>query len=360
SFGNTPKMMAFFNEFTGMTYPHAKYAQVAVADFIYGGMEHTTCTTQTDLYLQDEIARKEYPYPGEMLAAHELAHQWFGDLLTCRDWSHGWLNESFATYFESLWMEKSLGKDEFRYELYQNYKTYILEDTEEYRRPIVTNQYVSPSDVFDRHLYEKGALVLHSLRGMIGENGFRKSIQHYVKKHANQNVITEDLLTAIRETTGKNVTQWFDQFIYRSGHPALKTECSYDEKKKRVTVRIIQTQPGELYNLPLTIRIDAGKNTIREEKIIHEKENVFTFPLEKRPHNVVVDPDVFVLKAMNTIKPRDMWMHQLAHDPHVVHRISAALNLALIAGEDELLALENALKNDSFWGVRAEIATALG
>ncbi|MEK6970794.1 MAG: M1 family metallopeptidase, partial [archaeon] len=238
SFGNTPSMMGFFSEYTGYAYPHQKYAQVAVADFIYGGMEHTTCTTQTDLYLQDAIAHDEYPYPGEMLAAHELAHQWFGDLITCRDWSHAWLNESFATYFEALWMEHSLGKDEFAYEMFTNYRSYMEEDKNRYRRPIVTNQYAEPSDLFDRHLYEKGALILHTIRGLLGEKGFRESIREYVHRHAGKTAITEDLITTIRETTGKNLTQLFDELIYRGGHPEIRVASHYDSKKKEANAHV--------------------------------------------------------------------------------------------------------------------------
>jgi aminopeptidase N len=360
SFGNTPQMIQFFSEYTGYTYPHKKYAQVAVADFIYGGMEHTTCTTQTDLYLQDETAHNEYWYPGEMLAAHELAHQWFGDLLTCRDWAHGWLNESFAVYFECLWMEKKFGKKEYQYELYQNYRTYTDEDKNKYRRPIVTNTYVEPSDIFDRHLYEKGCLLLHSIRGMLGDEAFQRSIGDYVKKHAGGSVITEDLLQSFRSNSGKNLTQFFDEFIYRGGHPELKVESYYDSKKKQTVLRVIQTQSGDLYHFPVSVKIiPKNGKAIIETKQIAEKENVFTFPMKTIPFNVVFDPEVVVLKGITTIKSRDMWNYQLKNDPHVIHRISAANELAKFASEGDILAIENAMRNDPFWGVRAESALAL-
>ncbi len=361
AFGNTPKMMKFFSEFTGFTYPHSKYAQVAVADFIYGGMEHTTCTTQTDLYLQDEIAHAEYAYAGEMLAAHELAHQWFGDLITCRDWAHGWLNESFATYFETLWMEHSLGKDEFRYEMFANYKSYIDEDKNRYRRPIVMNTYVQPSDLFDRHLYEKGALILHGIRSMIGEEVFRKSIQAYVKAHAHGTAITEDLLTAFRHTSGKNLTQYFDEFIYRAGHPELKVESYYDSSKKEARMRVVQTQSGDQYHFPVKVAFyPASGKPIIEEKMINEKENTFTFKTNAKPKNMVFDPEVSILKGIVNIKSREMWYYQLENDPHVTHRISAAMEIAKFASEEDLQKLEKCMKHDSFWGVRAEVALALG
>ncbi len=113
SFGKTPKMLRFFNERIGYKYPYAKYAEIAVREFIFGGMENTSCTTQTDATLHDARAHKDYS--SEPLVAHELAHQWFGDLLTCKDWAHAWLNEGFATYFELLWKEHEHGEDEFAY-----------------------------------------------------------------------------------------------------------------------------------------------------------------------------------------------------------------------------------------------------
>ncbi|MDZ4256917.1 MAG: M1 family aminopeptidase, partial [archaeon] len=126
-FKNTPQCLAFFSEYTGFEYPHNKYAQVGVADFIYGGMEHTTCTTMTDNILQDDIIHAEFDARPQQLIAHELAHQWFGDLLTCKDWSHGWLNEGFATFFEMLWQEHR-NKDEGRYAFYQDIQIYLQED----------------------------------------------------------------------------------------------------------------------------------------------------------------------------------------------------------------------------------------
>ena len=145
-----------------MPYPYAKYAQVAVSDFIFGGMENTSATTQTADTLHD--ARAHLDFKSDPLVAHELAHQWWGDLLTCRDWAHAWLNEGFATYFEALWCEENLGADEFAWNVRQDREAYLEEDGNHYRRPIVCNRYRTPIELFDRHLYEKGSLVLHMLR----------------------------------------------------------------------------------------------------------------------------------------------------------------------------------------------------
>jgi aminopeptidase N len=172
AFGNTPKMIEFFERRIGVPYPYAKYAQVAVSDFIFGGMENTSATTQTADTLHD--ARAHLDFTSDPLVAHELAHQWWGDLLTCRDWSHAWLNEGFATYFEALWCEEDKGADEFAWNVRQDRDGYLDEDSRHYRRAIVTNKYRAPIELFDRHLYEKGSLVLHMLRRTVGDELFFK------------------------------------------------------------------------------------------------------------------------------------------------------------------------------------------
>ena len=201
AFDKTPKMMQFFAEKIGVPYPWAKYSQVTVADFIFGGMENTSATTMTDYLLHDERAHQDYST--DSIVAHELAHQWWGDLLTCRDWSHGWLNEGFATYFDLLFKEYDLGVSEFRYAVYQDARSYLQEDSGHYRRPIVNNVYNQPVDLFDRHLYEKGGLVLHMLRFVLGDELFWKAMRHYCVKHQGKSVTTEDLQRAHRGGHGQ-------------------------------------------------------------------------------------------------------------------------------------------------------------
>ena len=226
----TPAMLRFFNKVTGAKYPYPRYAQTFVADFIFGGMENISATTLTDTSLLDKRASLDADADG--LLAHELAHQWFGDLLTCRDWSHGWLNEGFATYFEALFTESAKGIDEFRYELHSNTQIYMGEDGNRYRRPIVNNVYHEPIDLFDRHLYEKGSLVLHMIRTVLGDALWTKAIHHYVRKHRSTNVTTPDFQRAITEATGRNIDWLFDQYVYRGGHPALKVAFEWDDARE--------------------------------------------------------------------------------------------------------------------------------
>ncbi|MES4792040.1 MAG: hypothetical protein C4321_02805 [Chloroflexota bacterium] len=207
TFGRTPAMVELFARLTGVPYPWAKYSQVVVRDFVFGGMENTSATTMTENILLDAKAKRDAD--SDDLVSHELAHQWFGDLLTCRDWSHGWLNEGFATYFEMLWDEHHHGLDRYRQGVIENTRLYL---EERYWRPIVTNVFHDPIDIFDRHLYEKGSLVLHMLRGELGDEAFFRCIQRYVRDHVEQNVITQDLVDTIAAETGRSLEWFFDQW----------------------------------------------------------------------------------------------------------------------------------------------------
>ena len=246
AFSKTPQMIQVFEEKTGVPYPYEKYSQVAVQDFIFGGMENTSATTQTDLTLHDERAHLDFS--SDPLVAHELAHQWFGDLLTCRDWSHGWLNEGFATFMERVWIENDSspngGQDEAKYYSYQDLKQYLWEDQNRYRRPIVCNTYMEPIDLFDSHLYKKGGLVLHLIRSILGEELFWKSVQVYLNRHRSQNVETIDWIRSIEDTTGKNLRRFFDEWVFNSGYPEFEVSYSWNEDKKTTEWIIEQKQTG--------------------------------------------------------------------------------------------------------------------
>ena len=252
AFGRTPEMVRFFSERIGVPYPWAKYATVAVADFIFGGMENTSATTMTDTLLHDERAHVDFEEVADSITAHELAHQWFGDLLTCREWSHGWLNESFATYFDALFTEHQRGWDAFRHDLYQKAKVYFQEDSGRYRRPLVENVYAEPIDIFDRHLYERGAQVLDMIRYNLGDELWWKAIRHYARTHAGGDVLTHDFQRAIEEATGRNLDWFFEQWVWRGGHPEFKASYSWDAEHRAATVRLTQTQqPDEQADLRL-------------------------------------------------------------------------------------------------------------
>ena len=359
--GNTPKAMEVFQKLIG-PYPWNKYDQICVQDFIFGGMENTTATTLTDMVLHD--ARAHIDFTADPLVSHELAHQWFGDLLTCKDWSHAWLNEGFATYFEALFTEQHLGEDEFRLEMFHNAQNYFGEESGRYRRSIVTRVYDDPVELFDRHLYEKGSLVLHMLRYVLGEELFFKSIKRYVEKNRNGVVDTEDLRRAVEETTGKTMERFFDQWVYKAGHPSFKVTYGWDDDTKLATVTIAQTQDVDaetsIFHMPLVIDFhwEGGSKSFKFN--IEEKEHRFHIPLEHKPLMARFDPGNFILKSLEEEAPKEMHLYRLKKDPDCMGRIIAAYALAKVGSQDCIDALKEAVMTDRFWGVAAEAAEALG
>lgn len=360
TFANTPAMIALFERVTGVDFPWSKYSQIVVRDFIFGGMENTSATTMTENIILDRKAMRDFS--SDDLISHELAHMWSGDLLTCRDWSHGWLNESFATFFEFLWREEHLGIDEYRHGVIENTELYL---GERYRRPIVTNVYHEPIDIFDRHLYEKGSLVLHTLRGVLGEEQFFRSLQRYFRDNQERSVITQDLASAIEAETGRNMDWFFDQWVYRPGHPEFKVSWSWDEDTRTATVTVRQTQKTNdgtaIFRVPLVIDFRAGRAKPTAFNVeVREAEHTFIFPLKEKPDVCRFDPYNRVLKTVEFEKSVGEWRLQLASDDDVAGRIGAAEGLAKKGGIEATEALEKAINSDRFWAVQAAAAKALG
>ncbi|MDQ6932162.1 MAG: M1 family metallopeptidase [Candidatus Eremiobacteraeota bacterium] len=376
AFGNTPKMMDVLAQRIGAPYPYERYSQIAVSDFIFGGMENTSATTQTDRTLHDERAHLDFS--SDPLVAHELAHQWFGNLLTCRDWSHAWLNEGFATYFEAVFREANLGYDEYLYDVYGLVSKYLNEDASRYRRAIVCNVFRDPIELFDAHLYEKGGAVLHMLRGELGEQRFWRSIARYVKDNAERNVETIDFIRAIESATGRNMRGFFDQWVLRGGHPELEVSCSYDAKRKAVTAQIVQKQTIDEQNPPYRFDVDlgfcaqsphnptqdfgsgplAGERRVRLS--IERAQETFLIPLEAEPRLVRFDPGAFILGSVTYKFGTDFAGCTLRADPDPVARIRAALELAKDGSAAAQEALRNATRSEPFWGVGVELMKALG
>ncbi|HUB07947.1 MAG TPA: M1 family aminopeptidase [Myxococcales bacterium] len=354
SFDRTPEMIRFFADYTGQPYPYPKYSQTCVADFIFGGMENTSATTLTDRTLHDERAHLDFS--SEPLVAHELAHQWFGDLLTCRSWSHGWLNEGFATYFEHLWTEHSQGRDELDAELAATADGYLDEDASRYRRPIVESRYHSPSDLFDRHLYNKGAWVLHMLRGELGDEGFRASLREYVAANRHGTVETVDLARAVERATGRNLDPFFDQWVFRAGHPELDVSL----EPRAGSVRVAVVQKGEPFRLRLELRA-AGPGFDRALVLpVGGKESVFDVAVPAPPRWVALDPEGRLLYAGEVKKPLELWLAELREGPTAVSRGRAARALGRAVAVPALQGLRAALLGDPFWWVQAQAAAALG
>jgi aminopeptidase N len=376
AFGRTPQMIDVFEPTIGVPYPYERYSQIAVTDFTFGGMENTSATTQTDRVLHDERAHLDFS--AEFLVSHELAHQWFGDLVTCRDWAHAWLNEGFATYFEAVWLEADKGWDEYLYDIYGVVRRYLEEDEERYRRPIVCNMFRDPIELFDRHLYEKGAAVLHMLRGALGWERMKRSLRRYVSSNAQRNVETIDLVRAIEAETGRNTRQYFAQWVERGGHPQLEVSYRWDGDRRTALVTVAQQQTvdsdnpayvfdieiGFLAALPEEIRSDFGSGPLTGETrvrlTVEGASRTFAVPLECEPALIRVDPAAWILCAWTSALGADAHVAILRAEPSPVARIRAAKALAKDGGRTARETLADALAHDPFWGVAAEVAAALG
>ena len=359
-FGKTPRMIAFFEERYGHPYPWPRYDQVVVHDFIFGGMENVASTTLTDLCLTDE--RAAIDWDAEDLIAHELAHQWFGDLLTCQDWSQGYLNEAWATYSEVLWKTHDLGVDEATYHLYGDLKNYLAECASRYKRPIVTYHFREPIDVFDRHLYEKGALVVHTLRTFLGDEAFWAGVEDYLHTNAHTTVHSRDFQVAMERASGRNLDGFFNDWVMSAGHPVLTVKIGHSKGLLKITLTQKQTGDGvpNVYHFPLAFKVVTKEGTRDFTLPVGERTQTWSIPLDTSPDRVEIDPGFRVLANMSVEGSTKLLKASLQGDGCVVGRIRAAKALAKDASPAALDALAEALQQEPFWGVRAEIAALLG
>ena len=364
AFKNTGKIIKFFSDYTGFTYPYKHYTQIAVPEFIFGGMENFTVTTQTDLTLHDDRAALDGDSNG--LVAHEAAHTWFGNVVTAKNWSHAWLHESFATYFDALYTRELKGEAEFRYQLLSDAETYFSED-HVYRRPIVTHVYKEPIDLFDAHLYPGGAVRLHHLKSIVGEKQFREALKIFLNRYQFGVVETVDFIRCLEEVTGRNFDEWLEQWIYRGGYPQLEVTFSWDSKHKLATVGVTQTQKAEkkgeelLFKLPFTVMFCYSRGEERFPITVKSDQEKFCFRLKGRPLFFRLDPDYECpCKKIEVDIPRPMLHEQLKRDPDPIGRVEAAAALTKKTSANDVRVLSERLRKEKDWGVAVRIAKALG
>lgn len=297
AFADLPRMMAFFSQETGVRYPYAKYAQTMVAEF-GGGMENITTTHLSDTTLP----RRNEPLDGvTSLQAHELAHQWFGNLVTCRDWSEIWLSEGFATYFEALYMGERFGDARLREILAEHHAAYHTAWNNGLRRPIVTRRFVHPDAMFDAYAYSRGALVLDMLRYVVGDEAWRQGVALYLTRHQFQNVETHDFRRAMEDASGMGLDWFFDQWVYRMGHPVFTVSHRYSPKRKRLTVVVRQSPArgpisghpqAELFRTPVEVEVVGADGTRRHRWFLEaQPEQTFSVETPAPPRAVRFDPD---------------------------------------------------------------------
>lgn len=359
-FRETADMIRFFSETIGYEYPWEKYAQVTIADFMWGGMENTSATT-----LNDESAifdeRAELDRSSRGLIAHELAHQWWGDLITCKDWRHLWLNEGFATYFEGVHEEYRLGKDQSAYSTLEDQRAVIISDKTVGRKPIVS------VNSYGANLYPRGAAVLHMLRFVLSEELFWRAIQHYARRYEFRCVETNDFRLAIEESTGQNLSWFFDQWVYKAGYPEFEVSYRWDESARSVLLSVKQVQEMDsltgVFRMPADVEITTASGARLHRLQIAKQQEEFAIPVDSKPTLVVFDKGNWILKEVRFPKSREELVYQLRSSKDVVERLTALeqLRSSSESMSDEALfqLFRDVARADSFWALRMEAVNTI-
>ncbi len=352
---NTASMMEFFVSYTGQPYPYPRYAQTTVWDFVYGGMENASATTMNMRLLHPKDALPNYS--GDGLVAHELAHQWFGDLLTCRTFDHIWLNEGFATYFTDLYFEHRDGQERFSLERREQNRRY-MDGTKE---PETLGLKPSPRgdlplELFGGKQYNRGAAILHQLRIELGDEAFRAGIRTWVKENADRAVTSEEFRRAMEKAAGRDLRWFFSQWVYGAGYPVLDVKV---EEPGRLVVEQAQVegggQPAE-FRLTVPVRVLHQGGPFEMRLDVRRRRQVFDLP---STNMLRVGAGGGTFARIRVHRDRDAWAESLRLDPDVTGRMDAAEAL----GEWPDFAaplLADALSKDPCWAVRRTCAEALG
>jgi aminopeptidase N len=359
TYGKTPRMMKFFNELFDYDYPWAKYDQISVP--FGGGMECTSATSMTDRIIHDERAEKDYSSIG--IVSHELSHQWWGDLITLRTWAHAWMNEGFGTYCDYLYYDYDRGEDEGAVNLLDKKNSYLREARTRYIRPIVCDRYDRPQDLFDSHSYPKGAVVLHMMRDILGDKAFFKTLSHFLHEHEFDVVDTHDLQVAVKTVTGRNLDWFFDQWVYKPGHPVFEIGTSYSAETRELRLTVEQTQDTAqgvpVFTVPVDIGIVTAAGRRTERVWIRKKAEEFVFEVDRKPLLVRFDERNAVLKEWTFPKSPEELVFQLGHDD-VIGRMWAVSELLKFKDRPECVkAVADAARGDEFWAVRRAAVAAL-
>src|SRR2546430_108430 len=334
-----------------------------VDDFVAGGMENSSATTNTSTSLTHEKLAHEYTTGEDPLISHELGHQWFGDLVTCKDWGNIWLNEGFATFMERLWVEHNFPKDQMDYELWGDARDWF-ENEGLYGKPIVRHDFDDSSE-FDGNAYNKGGWVLTMLRHEIGEEAFYAGLKRYLEVNRGKNAVTADLTRAIEEAAHINVDQFFSQWVYGAGAPKFDVSYSYDDAKHKISLKVKQTQKLEgkvgIFHVPADVEITTAAGAKTHPITVAKAEETFELPADSAPVMVLFDKGGHVLKSAEFHKDKKEWLYQAKSAAEVSDRLDAVVELGKSKEDGEAIAaIGDALKNDKAWGVRGTAADTLG
>jgi len=362
TFAHTKEMLELFSTKFGVPYPWPQYSQTAVDDFTAGGMENTSATTVSTRDLIHPALAGEMRTGDDIVISHELTHQWFGDLVTCKDWANLWLNEGFATYFEHYWIEQHFGQDEADYTFWRDQSRWFGQKRM-FPEPIVNHDF-DDSTEYASNIYTKAGWVLRMLREKLGDENFFAALQHYLVVNRGQNVMTADLQKAIEQTTNVSVDKFFDQWIYGAGAPELVVGYDYDSARHQVNLDVTQNQKQEgrvgLFDVAVEIEITTASGSHNYPVEIDQASQTFHFPVDGAPVMVVFDKGDKVFKSLDFNRDPALLTYQLKHGETVPDRADAAFALAAVHNQpDVVTALGDAVQHDPFWGVRVEALKSL-
>jgi len=353
TFRKTPYMINFYNKLFDYSYPWAKYDQV-ITSYMGGGAEATSATILGEGIVMDTLAEKDFSREG--VIAHEIAHQWWGDLITLRSWEHTWLNESFGTYSDYLYTRFDKGEDAGAFDLLGKKNQYLNEAHNRYMRPIVFNRYNDPGDNFDSHTYPKGACMLHLLRYILGDDTFFRTLSTFLHQNEFKPVDTHDLMKTVKEVSGKNMDWFFDQYIFSPGHPVFDVTKTWDETKKTLTLIIVQKQdsiPGvPVYTIPVNLSFVVDGKKIVNEVWLKNKVETFDFIFASQPLLVRFDEGNYLLKEITFKKSLQELLYQAESDD-MTGRLTAVNELRTFSGDKSSQTVWTRIAtHDTFWAVR--------
>ncbi len=320
-FGLTPKMIGFFESALGVPYAWPKYAQMVGRDYVSGAMENTTATLHQESAYQN--ARQLVDgNKWEGTIAHELFHQWFGDLVTAESWSNLTVNESFANYSEYLWNEHQYGKDAAYEHNLEDMQGYLMSSSD--KKDLVRFHYDNKEDMFDAVSYNKGGRILNMLRNYVGDDAFFKSLNNYLTTNKFKAGEAQQLRLAFEEVTGQDLNWFWNQWYYGSGHPKLKIDYQYNDDAKQVQVIIEQTQKTDkVFRLPIAIDLYTGASKVRKNVWVENKIDTFAFAYTSRPDLINVDGDKLLLCEKTDNKTAANFIHQMKYAPNYMDRREA-------------------------------------
>ena len=351
-FGNTPEMIEFFSKRTGVDYPWQKYSQVVVRDYVSGAMENTSATLFGEFVQQTPRQMVDGNY--EDIISHELFHHWFGDYVTCESWANLALNESFATYGEYLWQEHKYGRDAADHHIQNDRSTY-QEEAFQKKVNLVRFDYENKEDMFDRHTYQKGGLILHMLRKYVGDDAFFEGLRIYLTENKFQPAEVHQLRLAFEKVTGEDLNWFFNQWMYDKGHPSLSASWTWNETDRSVLLDLSQTQDVEanrLFRLPMDIDIYENNKTRRIRINMEKLSQQFIIPCTVKPDFVNVDAERMLLGQLNQLQTTEQAQYQFTHAPLYMDRFYAVEKMLDNSAEPGVSEMLKMALRDKFWNIR--------